>query len=66
MKKYAAIFKIFNGECTYTMPVCREAKDKEEAKKIFAEYVCDEGHEIWQLEYFEEVKTFEELWDMVK
>ena len=65
MKKYVAIFVIYNGECKYTMPVGREAENKREAKKILREYECDTMNEIWKLDYFEEVTTFEELWSMV-
>lgn len=66
MKRYTAIFKIQNGECSYSMPIGREAKDKEEAEKIFKEYECETINEIWRLDFFEEVKDFESLWDMVK
>lgn len=64
--KYTAIFKIQNGECSYIMPIGREAKDKEEAEKIFKEYECNNNQDIWKLKYFEEVKDFEKLWEMIR
>lgn len=66
MKRYVAMFTIFNGECKYTMPIGRQAENKREAKKIFKEYECDNMNEIWRLDYFEEVKDFDNLWDFVE
>jgi len=62
MKKYIAKFKIYNGETTYSMPVTVEAETKEEAETYFKKYECNTDLEIWVLQTFDEVKTFEELW----
>jgi len=64
-KKFIAIFKIYNGESTYTMPVKTERKDMKQALKDFNEYVCDTDVEIWKLISVTEIKTFDELWSCI-
>ena len=61
-RKFIAKFKIYNGEATYSIPVVTEANTKEEAKKYFKGYECDNNTEIWKLQVFDEVKDFEDLW----
>ena len=65
MKKYIANFKIYNGEATYNIPVTTEAETEEQAEKYFKDYECESDLEIWKLILFKEVKTFEDLWEMI-
>ena len=65
MKKYIANFKVYNGEATYSISVKTEANNQSEAKKYFKEYECEGDLDIWKLLYIEEVKTFNDLWDLI-
>ena len=69
MKKFVGIFKVQNGEAQYTMLVKTEADTKKEAEKYFKSYNTPEKEigfpDAWQLRYTVEVKTFDDLWQLI-
>ena len=63
--KFVAIFRIFNGEFSYKMPVKTVTKSEAEARECFKDYECNNSVEIWRFEYMAEVKTFDDLWELI-
>lgn len=66
MKKYIALFKVYNGDCSYDMYITHETNTKKEAESWFKDFECDNMNEIWILRTFKEVKTFNEIWEFMR
>lgn len=67
MKKYIALFKIYNGECQYDNYQTHETNDKKtEVEEWFKEFECDNINEEWKLITIQEVENFEELWKFLR
>ena len=64
-KNYIGVFKVYNGEATYSILVKIEANSKWSAKMHLKEYECDNNVEIWQLRDVVQVKTFRDLWELI-
>ena len=65
MHKYVAVFKVYNGESTYSILVKTEALNKKDARNYFKMYECNNNTESWKFEKMVKVKTFKDLWDLI-
>ena len=65
-KRFVGIFKVYNGEFTYTIPVKTEAETLEQATEFFEQYKYPTNFESWDLRYVKEVTdNFNELWKCI-
>lgn len=65
-KKYLAIFLVENRGRSYRIQKKVEAKDHKEAKRKAMRSCGRTSSESWKLAEISEVKTFEELWSLIR